>query len=222
MPLNLRPKGKENVRIHSRDQNVDAVAEEVVEAVEDEVVSVETVATEMAIVKTEEIEDAAEDAVSEVVVDVAEVVEDLVVALVTTPTMIKMRTVADLVVVSVVMQVVTTLIVDLVAALDEMMISLVAEAGAEVVEDLPKREEITTPHLPLKILVGLVSQTLADSEVDSEVDLVVVLVGQKVMMETDQLVAGDSEVVDVVAGDSEAVAGDPVSLTDVAAMIRVL
>merc|ERR1711973_606448 len=102
-----------------------------------------------------------------------------------------------------VMQVVTTLIVDLVAALDEMMISLVVEAGAEVVEDLLKREEITTPHLPLKILVGLVSLTLADSEVDSEVDLVVVLAGQKVMMETDQLVVGDSEVVDVVAGDSE-------------------
>merc|ERR1711973_432912 len=93
---------------------------------------------------------------------------------------------------------------------DEMMISLVAEAAVEVVEDLPKREEITTPHLHLKILVGLVSQTLADSEADSEVDLVVVLAGQKVMMETDQLVAGDSE----------AAAGDPGNLTDVAAMIR--
>merc|ERR1712180_415143 len=185
-----------------RDQNVDVVGAEAVEA---EVGSVESVG----------IEDVAEVEVNEVAVDVAEDEEGLVVALATIRVMTKMRTVVDLVVDLVEMQVVVTLVMaDLVVDLEEMMTGLTgAEEGAVVVEDphvgivivvtmkailsvsalnLPLREQITMPHLHPRILVGLEIQTL----VDLVVVLVVVLVGQKVMKETDQLVVEDSGVVD--------------------------
>merc|ERR1711962_1984775 len=148
--------------------------------------------------------------------------------------MTKMRTVVALVE----MQLVITLVmVDLVVDLEEMMTGLTgAEEGAVVVEDphvgtvivvtmkailsvsalnLPLREQITMPHLHPRILVGSEIQTL----VDLVVVLVVVLVGQKVMKETDQLVVEDSGVVD--AAVEEVVVVDPVNLTDAVAMTRV-
>merc|ERR1712180_513226 len=211
-----------------RDQNVDVVGAEAVEA---EVGSVESVG----------IEDVAEVEVNEVAVDVAEDEEGLVVALATIRVMTKMRTVVDLVVDLVEMQVVVTLVMaDLVVDLEEMMTGLTgAEEGAVVVEDphvgtvivvtmkailsvsalnLPLREQITMPHLHPRILVGLEIQTLVDLVVDSVVVLVVVLVGQKVMKETDQLVVEDSGVVD--AAVEEVVVVDPVNLTDAVAMTR--
>merc|ERR1712180_34268 len=195
-----------------RDQNVDVVGAEAVEA---EVGSVESVG----------IEDVAEVEVNEVAVDVAEDEEGLVVALATIRVMTKMRTVVDLVVDLVEMQLVITLVmVDLVVDMEEMMTGLTgAEEGAVVVEDphvgsvivvtmkailsvsalnLPLREQITMPHLHPRILVGLVA----------------VLVGQKVMKETDQLVVEDSGVVD--AAVEEVVVVDPVNLTDAVAMTR--
>merc|ERR1711962_958766 len=188
------------------------------------------------------IEDVAEVEVNEVAVDVAEDEEGLVVALATIRVMTKMRTVVDLVVDLVEMQLVITLVmVDLVVDLEEMMTGLTgAEEGAVVVEDphvgtvivvtmkailsvsalnLPLRELITMPHLHPRILVGLEIQTLVDLMVDSVVVLVVVLVGQKVMKETDQLVVEDSGVVDVAV--EEVVVVDPVNLTDAVAMTRV-
>merc|ERR1712180_217993 len=212
-----------------RDQNVDVVGAEAVEA---EVGSVESVG----------IEDVAEVEVNEVAVDVAEDEEGLVVALATIRVMTKMRTVVDLVVALVEMQLVITLVmVDLVVDMEEMMTGLTgAEEGAVVVEDphvgtvivvtmkailsvsalnLPLREQITMPHLHPRILVGSEIQTLVDLVVDSVVVLVVVLVGQKVMKETDRLVVEDSGVVD--AAVEEVVVVDPVNLTDAVAMTRV-
>merc|ERR1712180_275479 len=187
-----------------RDQNVDVVGAEAVEA---EVGSVESVG----------IEDVAEVEVNEVAVDVAEDEEGLVVALATIRVMTKMRTVVDLVVALVEMQLVITLVmVDLVVDLEEMITGLTgAEVGAVVVEDphvgtvivvtmkailsvsalnLPLREQITMPHLHPRILVG--------SEIQTLVDLVV-----------------DSGVVD--AAVEEVVVVDPVNLTDAVAMTRV-
>merc|ERR1719376_596449 len=154
-----------------------------------------------------------------------------------------MRTVVDLVEALVEMQVVTTLLIaDLVVDLEEMMTGLTgAEEGAEVVEDphvgsvivvmmkailsvsalnLHLREQITMPHLHLRILVGLEIQTLVDLVVDSVVVLVGVLVGQKVMKETDQLVVADLGVVDAAVEEVDVV--DPVNLTDAVAMTRFL
>jgi len=194
-------------------------------------------------VKSGGIEDVAEVEVNEVAVDVAEDEEGLVVALATIRVMTKMRTVVDLVVALVEMQVVTTLVIaDLVVDLEEMMTGLTgAEEGAVVVEDphvgsvivvmmkailsvsalnLHLREQITMPHLHPRILVGLEIQTLVDLVVDSVVVLVVVLVGQKVMKETDQLVVEDLGVVDAAVEEVDVV--DPVNLTDAVAMTRVL
>jgi len=125
--------------------------------------------------------------------------------------------------------------------LEEMMTGLTgAEEGAVVVEDphvgtvivvtmkailsvsalnLPLREQITMPHLHPRILVGSEIQTLVDLVVDSVVVLVVVLVGQKVMKETDQLVVEDLGVVDAAVEEVDVV--DPVNSTDAVAMTRV-